>query len=285
VNKFKNSMGFADAERSVEKERGTFRIVILGDSIAASHRLTSYREGFSFLLESSLRKKGHKIEVINLGVIGYNSQQEVELYKSVGRRYDADLVLLAYCLNDTEHHDGHILASLKRLQAKTFKTNTVAEHEYSPLVLRSKLLLLLSYRFRLLFSPQRLASNLNIEQTTAKNTVKDSLKELQNITNSDGARIGVFAFPYFRKFRSYKYQQKHEFIKNVSNEISVPYLDLLPSFLECSGGDASLVSFGLFHPNALGHACAAREIERWLEQNKLFPLAGDTTSSNGDLKG
>lgn len=266
-----NSKGFVDAERTYEKPTDTFRVIVLGDSITASHRLKSYKAGFTFMLETSLRSRGYKVEFINLGVVGYNTQQEVELYKSVGRQYNGDLILLAYCLNDSEHHDGHILASLKRLQAKSFGENTVAEHEYSPFVLKSKLLLLISYRLRLLFAPQKVASNLETEQSTSKNTVEDSLRELKQIANSEGRRMGLVVFPYFRKLEQYAFQQEHESIEKLSVELEIPYLDLYSAFMQCSNGDASLVSFGRFHPNIQGHACAAKAIEQWLFTEKLLP--------------
>jgi hypothetical protein len=55
---------------------------------------------FTHLLEESLRKSGYRVEVLNLGVNGYSPIQELLLLKREGRKYEADLVVLATYLDN-----------------------------------------------------------------------------------------------------------------------------------------------------------------------------------------
>src|SRR5262249_39662721 len=104
-----NQGGFRDVDHAVAKPPGVYRIVVLGDSSAAGLHVERNEDLFAPILEKLLAERGVKAEVVNLAVSGYNTQQEVELFKEKGLRYRPDLVLLAYSLSSREHVDGDIL--------------------------------------------------------------------------------------------------------------------------------------------------------------------------------
>ena len=58
-----------------------------------------------------------RYEVLNLGVIGYNISEIGERLRSIGMRYDPDLILYGYVLNDPQSfsHQAHILESLREV--------------------------------------------------------------------------------------------------------------------------------------------------------------------------
>lgn len=89
-----NSFGFPGPEYPAEKLPGTFRILLLGDSLAAA-----YGEDLRFRLEDDPVSQG-KTELWNLGVGGYNLAQYAAALKLKGLRHHPDLVLLFICLND-----------------------------------------------------------------------------------------------------------------------------------------------------------------------------------------
>ena len=55
-----------------------------------------YEEMFTTILERRLPN----VEVINLGVSGYSTDQELLLYQGVGRKYGADVVIVVVAAND-----------------------------------------------------------------------------------------------------------------------------------------------------------------------------------------
>jgi lysophospholipase L1-like esterase len=82
------------------KPKGTRRIVGIGDSTLFG---LGVREQDAYLrqLEALCNdKSGWKVEVLNLGVPGYNSAQELEMLRVRGMAYDPDLVILGYDHND-----------------------------------------------------------------------------------------------------------------------------------------------------------------------------------------
>ena len=93
-----NSHGFRGPEPRQDKRPG-YRILILGDSIAFGNFL-SLRETFAYQLQQLLFADSQDAEVLNFGVGGYDTVQEVALLESRGLQYEPDLVVVTYCLND-----------------------------------------------------------------------------------------------------------------------------------------------------------------------------------------
>jgi hypothetical protein len=97
-----NSLGFRDTrEYSLTKPAGTFRIMVLGDSVTFGHGAL-YETTYPYLLEQRLRewRPDVKWEVWNLGVPGYNTAQELAYLNEIGERYAPDLVIVGFFSND-----------------------------------------------------------------------------------------------------------------------------------------------------------------------------------------
>jgi len=93
---FTNAQGLRDGEHAYARPPGVKRVVVLGDSFTFGVGV-DYGERFTELLE----REG--LELINLGVNAYGTDQEVRRYELDGARYEADLVLLVTFLgNDLE---------------------------------------------------------------------------------------------------------------------------------------------------------------------------------------
>jgi len=93
-----NSHGLRDDEHAFEKPEGVFRILILGDSFMEAHQVPM-KKALPYLLEKELSE--YRIEVINSGVNGYSTTQQLVYLKEEGLRYQPDLVLQAFfVMND-----------------------------------------------------------------------------------------------------------------------------------------------------------------------------------------
>lgn len=94
-----NSAGFRDVEHPIQKPRGTYRILILGDSYTEA-RQVSLENTFGRKVEHQLQSCGrllpNKAEVINFGVPGYGNAEELITLRSRGWAYDPDLVLTMF---------------------------------------------------------------------------------------------------------------------------------------------------------------------------------------------
>ena len=99
---FTNADGFRDVPRSVAKPAGTYRIAVVGDSVTMQGKLT-LDELYVRQLQSRFdRECPGGIEVLNFGVTGYNTEQEVGLLESRVLPYSPDLVLWQFHDNDAQ---------------------------------------------------------------------------------------------------------------------------------------------------------------------------------------
>ncbi|MBK7977095.1 MAG: SGNH/GDSL hydrolase family protein [Deltaproteobacteria bacterium] len=101
-----NVDGYRDRVFPTAKPAGTFRIEVLGDPVTFGARVTSRDDTFAKVMERGLDRLLGGVEVLNLGVPGYDTVQEVEPLRERGLRYSPDLVLLGVCLNDFEPVSG-----------------------------------------------------------------------------------------------------------------------------------------------------------------------------------
>jgi len=95
-----NSSGFRDREFPVEK-KGSFRIFALGDSCTAAFKVSlekTYSKRLEELLNQNKLKKHY--EVINGGISGYSSFQGARYFKVIAEKYDPDLVIFYFGIND-----------------------------------------------------------------------------------------------------------------------------------------------------------------------------------------
>ncbi len=99
-----NSRGFRDRERIETKPPGRLRVAVFGDSITWGYGVEQ-TERFTDRLEAA-GLAGRAAEVLNLGVNGYGTDQELLLYRAVGRRYCPDLVLVTLYANDVTENES-----------------------------------------------------------------------------------------------------------------------------------------------------------------------------------
>lgn len=96
-----NSGGFRDVEYAREKPAGVERIIALGDSVTFGNGLpveATWPEVLERLLAQDA--KGPRFDVLNLGVTGYNTLEEVGFLEARGLAYEPDRVIVCYHVND-----------------------------------------------------------------------------------------------------------------------------------------------------------------------------------------
>lgn len=98
-----NRDGWRDRDHSKSKPDKTFRIALLGDSYAEALQVPM-EETFWMVMEKQLqgceKLGGKKVEVINFGVSGYGTAQELITLRDYAWDYAPDLVLLALTTNN-----------------------------------------------------------------------------------------------------------------------------------------------------------------------------------------
>jgi len=95
-----NSHGFRGEELLDPKPEGTIRIVCVGGSTTYSQGVKDYQQSYPFLLNESLKEKGIEAEVINAGVLNYNSLQTYINYHLRVKELQPDILIVYHGVND-----------------------------------------------------------------------------------------------------------------------------------------------------------------------------------------
>ncbi len=107
-----NSAGFRDVEHTVPKPPHTVRIAVLGDSFAEAMQVPLDRTFWSVLeRELSLKKTfgTDRVEVLNFGVSGYGTAQELQALRNHVWPYSPDIVLLTFLAgNDVRNNSREL---------------------------------------------------------------------------------------------------------------------------------------------------------------------------------
>jgi hypothetical protein len=246
-----NSLGYRDVEHALAKPPGTYRVVVLGDSIAAGLKVERFADTFPGQLERLLRERGLRAEVISLAVSGYNTLQEVETLRVRGLAYRPDVVLLAYSLTDRERFDGNVLETL--LAQQSGQRPPIRGH---PALLRSALYRLLRYRLASPVPGSELRSH--YRELLAGDTVAPSLAELAALSREHRFAVLMAVFPRAARYKVRRSDEQHDWAMARCRENDFRCLDLRAAFEACRRARRKQ-PLGLdgYHPSIFGHRCAA----------------------------
>jgi len=98
-----NSDGMRGPEIAPSKRPGVPRVLFLGDSFVEGKQVAD-DEVVSSVMERLSDRRGRPLEVINAGVAGYGTGEELYLWRHWGRRLDPDVVLVGFYPNDVRNN-------------------------------------------------------------------------------------------------------------------------------------------------------------------------------------
>ncbi len=252
-----NSMGLRDREYSISKPAKTFRILVLGDSITAGNGISNLHKIYSKVLEQNLQKhySNKKIEVLNFGVGGYHTLQEIELLRVKGLQYQPDLIVIGFCLNDFfPNSDGGVV---RRLQANLGPKEAGLMQSSAGLLKYSRLAFFVYHRTQSLFpkSPEK--------QVREPDPVPEGLVLLSRLQKQYRFQVFFFVVPaFFDDFSKYPFKPVHEKLKKEIDRFpTFQLVDLTASFSKISKDGRQFTWDGV-HPNEWGHALMANFIEQ-----------------------
>ncbi|MFC2140448.1 SGNH/GDSL hydrolase family protein [Candidatus Auribacterota bacterium] len=261
-----NSLGFRDQEHSIVKSPGTYRIIILGDSIASGLKISSYLKTFPYLLSQKMNNQKKAIEVINFGVSGYNTKQEVAILEDKGLLYNPNLILLSYCLNDRERDDGEIYLTLLKQEKNSLPIN-INHFRIIPFLKHSALYRFLRYKIFFNLQKKELSNKQQKEYLAlCQDTVTESFKQLSTLAKQNDFQVLIVVFPLFENLSSYNYYNDHQYIKRLASTHQFYFLDLLPTFQKVVKTSLIPLSSDIYHPTAAGHRYASIAMANFIQQ-------------------
>ena len=303
-----SSQGTRDDVVAIPKPKGTFRVLVLGDSIAYGSGLAKDRT-FPNRLESLLREHLGSAEVVNAGVSGYSPYNELHYYLTRGKEFQPDIVVVAFCMNDVVNPRLH----WGDAPGVRFPNDAIPNHDYDvnhiiPLIQKQKndrqskssvleysaLYCALAPRLGRLFtkdSNAKIPTYLTAEDTISIEVLVDKTTpesrwlwsiydRLHAAVQENGAKLVVVLFPLAYQLEDdYPFMPQKQ-IGEYCQQRSIRCLDLWPSFRQHRKEDIFLLNnspfYDVWHLTEAGHDLSAKEIERFLVDNRLLPAKGRT---------
>lgn len=267
-----NSAGFRDFEYSIDKPPDTCRIIVLGDSTTAGNGVSELNNIYTKRLEQLLNKYckgGKRFEVLNMGVGGYNTMQEVETLKVKGLKYEPDIVLVTLCLNDFDlNADGGVyraLSSKNCILPKDAGLNSLNA------VLRvSRLAFIIYHRLNFKLAKDWYSDWYSKTILNGKTPVHAGLTLLSDLQQKNGFSAIVMILPDFStSFNKYRCMDLHKKVFKAAEGLpGITIVDLLKSFANVDN-DLRNFSYDGCHMNENGHEVMAKIIFDILK-NKQF---------------
>jgi len=237
-----------DHEYTEEKPDGVFRIVGIGDSGMFGWAVEQ-GEDYMNVLETNLnRRAGARYEVLNFGIPGYNTQQEVEMLKDRGLAFKPDIVVVGWCDNDYG-------VPFFLLQPKTFDRRDV------------------SYLFKLLFDRagfwEEAEQEVELFTEIPPDLVDPSVLEG---TEEEGVTLAFQALLQMARQHDFKvvvFGAMNVIAVDLCKQVNIPFYNLWEEIPQGTYPEKDNIYF--MHPPASGHAILASHLEQYFDEQGWLP--------------
>jgi len=246
-----NNEGFRDIEHTTAKPDDTFRIVVLGDSFTMGVNV-EFTDVYTSVLQDKFDQMGsNRYEILNFGGADYDTRQELEILKEKVLKFNPDLVIVGFVLNDIrESHECNYRK----------KSNP----------------LFLSYVFN---AVHKVWGSFVYEKGTLRNkdaspeawkNVEEAFEGFRLVSNATGIPVVIVLFPYMENLdNKYEYSILHLKTKLLAKRYGLHFLDVLPAFRGSNHEDYWSYRID-HHPNAKAHMIFADEIFSFLMNSTLI---------------
>jgi lysophospholipase L1-like esterase len=291
-----NALGFRGAEVGLRKPPDRFRVAVIGDSLTLGWGVSD-QETYAARLERLLRSRlpDGSIDVLNLGIGGYNTRQEVAFLERHLAALEPDLVLVGFYLNDVPEMledtgpspgRGAQRAGVSQ-GGRPLRLNPTPSGWWHRQVRRSRLLYIAARAFnrtrgvgeqgRTQFEMEMaLLSGVESEQMQrAWDKVAGQFSRLRKLADAHGFAVGIIALPCREQVtgeaQSTAYRDR---LRTLADAHAFHTIDPVPVMRErADDGRRLYIPYDRNHPSAEGHALIAQAIYRSLLESGLIAAA------------
>jgi len=285
-----NALGFRGHDTAVPKPPGRYRIVTIGDSLTLGWGVND-DETFSAQLEQALHRSlvGRDIDVVNLGVGGYNTRQEVTLLERNLEKLEPDLVLVGFYSNDVPDglDDARLPAGGTRIAAVNPTAGQVLHMNPAPSSRLERALRRSRAAYTLGRTVKRLANrgewgssrfSMEIDLLQGKDSpdldaawagIEKQLGRLRALADSR-FEVGIVVLPcreqVMGEFTQAKYQSR---VRDIAGRLGFFVVDPLPALAAASAEQGDLfIPYDRNHPAAAGHQIIGEAIFQYLDEHR-----------------
>lgn len=277
----RNRLGLRNRE-VVTKPAATTRILFLGDSLIWTGKTASgnlYSQVIEERLNATRDANTNHIEVINAGIPGYTTYQELEFFKQYGLDMQPDVLVLGFVFNDVYYKYLHkptrdnLLSTdpevnLQYLDHSTLPDALVSWSYLANLIVPRVVYQLQKRSGQPTFPFEQRADFFLAWKPYGWNETKPLLSEMKTLAQSRGMKFMVIIFPVSDQVND-EYRHKNlEYVlypqarvKGILDELEIPYLDLTDTIYK-NGGIALYEDY--LHLNARGNDVIADTLTDYL---------------------
>lgn len=242
-----------------EKPAGVFRVMTLGCSTTFGWGVDD-EQAYPARLEAILAEGGHPVEVINGGQPGHTSFQGLWLWDRALARYQPDIVVFGYVVQDARR-----VAYSDRSQAMLQQN---ADFLKQSVLYRSQLYMGLLSLWQSVQMEQKEAPTDGGVYRVPPDEYVENIRAFQARAEEVGAKFMLFGFPLERE----GYTAEHRGILSAAaSELNLPYYDPQPEFERLSAGEPLFFPQDRGHANAAGLDRIARGMAQFLIAERLVP--------------
>lgn len=259
-----NSLGFIGEEIGPKNDR-ILRIMGVGDSITAAEYLTEDKRYLNRIAQLLTERLKTPIEVINTGVSGYNSSQELELIKTKTPVLKPDIIIVGICQNDYSGRKPRLKSWLNLIIAHQ---ETIGRARYLNFLYQRSTLYRCIYdflhRMKAFFKGGGGPLAVNFEPENYSEW-KSIFEEMILFSQSANTKILFVIFPLEHQIHrgdTYSNVQLYNFF----NEKNIYFLDPIEYFKRQT--KQPLFDLDFIHPNELGHQIVAEAVANYIISRK-----------------
>jgi hypothetical protein len=258
-----NSQGYRDLERPETKPPGVKRAVCIGDSFTWGVGVL-FDDTWPQRIERSLaRERAERWEAVNLAEPGLNATQEASKLAAEGFRYDPDVVVVGYVLNDSEDET----AAEARRAADWVEESRRAPSGLETLLDRSALVRMVRSRVRATIENRRRIEgfrSMYADDYAGWVEAREALRAMGGMCREHGVPLVVVIFPLFGNplDGSYPFVEVHAKVAQAAGEAGARVVDLLPFYRGLDWRLLVIDGPNDEHPNEVAQRIAAQAIAR-----------------------
>lgn len=261
-----NTEGFRDTEHAKNKPAGIKRTLVLGDSVTMGYGV-EWPAMFSTVVQAGL-PANH--EVITLAMGGLNTPQEVYLFENIGLKYEIDLLVVNFVLNDADFPTRYEASRrfLEGVDSRIGLFNLKVDPELKRFLKSSALIYFVKESVEILkgriYGYEDKDHYTKVwESPSNREKVSSSFGQLRNLQSQHKFSVVVIIWPILMKYEQYRYAEVHKWVRQQAENSGFDVIDLLRDFSEHSHRDLQLNAEDNVHPNQKGHLIAARAFLAW----------------------
>ncbi|MBI5356113.1 hypothetical protein HZB78_00675 [Candidatus Collierbacteria bacterium] len=253
-----NKFGERGEDHPIKKPESVYRIVAIGDSVTLGWGV-DLNETYAKKLESKLndyisqnKSDISRVEVINMGIGNYNTVQEVHHFIRDGLRYQPDMILVGYIINDPE-------------PVPNIQSNFISRRSYLYVLIYSSVDRILR-SIGMKPGYEQYYRSLYADNNDGWSHVEESLNLLAESASRIGSKVITVSIPELRSVgQPSVFSFVDEKLKDFGSEKNIEVINLYPIFHDFDSDkkrEKLWVNSGDSHPSPLAHEIIANELAK-----------------------